>query len=226
MATDNQLVIRERHPWRTSFMIIILVLLTNTAQWLFIQHQDAQRNIELAELKLNFKQFSAQNAQLTEDKQRLSSELEETKQRLAMQMVTDKQLQQQLDQLQSKLFDTNKELTFYQDITQGNSTSELQIRDLQISQIGAQQYRYRLVLTQGKKTTRAIKGSVKLSVRLSNNKTVALTDQSLNIKHVQVIEGIISLTDTVSPKAIDVRLVSNKKTLSKRSFDWQLETMY
>jgi predicted nuclease with TOPRIM domain len=206
-------------------MIISLVILTNTAQWLFIERQDAQRNIELAELKHNFVQISSQNEQLSEDKQRLSSELEETKQRLAMQMVTDKELQQQLDQLQSKLFDINRELTFYQDITQGNSTSELQIRDLQISQIAEQQYRYRLVLTQGKKTTRATKGSIKLSVRLSNNKAVALSDQSLNIKHVQVIEGIISLSDTVTPTAVDVRLISNKKTLSKRSFDWQLETM-
>ena len=84
-----------------------------------------------------------------------------------------------------------------------------------------------VVITQGKKISKPITGSVKLSFKDKNGKhlgQIVSSDHKLKLRHVQVLEGQIKLTDDISPNTITVTLKQkNKKDLS-RDFGWQLSS--
>jgi len=127
--------------------------------------------------------------------------------------------------LQNKVITLNKELVFYQSITQGNTSSKLQVREFQLSadEHTVDSYRYRLVITQGQKISKALKGTINISINSDNNKSVTLKEHPLNLRHVQVIEGQLKIADNIEPETITVTIKQQKKSAISQTFDWQIE---
>ena len=157
--------------------------------------------------------------------QQQAEQIESHQHFLAIQQATDEQLQLQLIQLQDDLVLLNKELMFYQNITQGSSDSKLQIRELHLRQDIAQSNKinYRLVLTQGKRINKPITGTVIVLLNKGGKQHV-IKEHSLKIRHVQVLEGQIELTDNVTPNTITIHLKQKKKKVLTHVFDWHIET--
>jgi hypothetical protein len=107
----------------------------------------------------------------------------------------------------------NKELIFYQGITQGNTSSKLQIRELKLSTNNDQPdtTNYRIVVTQGENITKPITGTIQLTLNYDSDKPRLISDHQLNLRHVQIVEGTLKLEDNVIPKSITVALIQNKK---------------
>lgn len=232
MSSLNKHVIKQPKPLRWFGFILAIIAITFAIQWYVNQNSSLAQQQQLAELKQQrqtlkqqLKDQVRQNQQLSETNADLQLKQTEQQHHLAIQQATDQQLQQQLVELQNKIITIKKELVFYQSITQGNTSSKLQVRDFQLTvdEHAVDSYRYRLVITQGQKISKALTGTVNISINSNNNESVTLKEHVLNLRHVQVIEGQLKIADNIEPETITVTIKQQKKSAISQTFDWQIE---
>lgn len=225
MSSLAKHVIYQPKPYRCLIIVMVAVLLTATLLWFYLTQSNESLIIELSQLKQHEQTLLNQNEQLQQQLKSVQHELEDKTQFIAIQKETDKQLRRRLDELQNKVVHLNKELMFYQTITQGNTSSKLQIRELELNTIVTAQpenISYRVVITQGENITKPLTGIVNLTLNYDQDKQQTVSEHQLNLRHVQVLEGTLQLTDNVPPKSITVTLKQNKKITLSQTFDWQI----
>lgn len=224
---DNY-VIQPKRPRRFIFWITFAVIITGLLQWYWFNHDSGEKSRLLDQNKLMTEQIASLKTQLMQQTE-ASQNMQQVQ---AMHQATVQQLQNRLEQLQKKVIELDKELLFYQNITQGNSTSELQIRDLQIrpDPENTAQLRYRLAITQGKNLSEPITGEVIIKLQETEGEgdkakviDLNVTEHPLNLRHVQVIEGVFNMSELKTPQQISVSLRQKDKTLVSRTFDWQTD---
>ena len=228
MSSLDKLVISKPKPYRSALLIITAIILTATAEWFWLQqdNSDLQNNLTFLQQNLNLsrqnsQQLSDERLDLREQNKILNVTTNTQQQEINIQQATVYELQQEIEDLQSQLLSLQKELLFYQTITQGNSSSELQIRELHLTADNKQSdiIHYRLVITQGTNIKTPIKG--KVSITIDTDPTI-VSEQPLNLRFVQLIEGEFKVTDSEETKLITVTIKRNKKPTLSRTFDWQL----
>ncbi len=225
---DKPYVIHHRRPYRTLLILLVTLAISTTVLWYWTTQWQNEQNKQIAEVKKQNKQLQDENKHLLEQNKLLSTQVNDISRMQAMQDATDSQLQFNLERLQNQVIELNKELLFYQNITQGNASSELQVRELHLrtNPDNPSQYFYRIVITQGKKITKAIKGDVLVTLDFAGDKTKPrlANKHNLKLKHVQVLEGTLSLEQNEQPKSLQVELKQGKKTLTKRTFQWEVSS--
>lgn len=221
MSVLHPYEIRQRRPFRCLLWIMLVVMLVVAGQWYYHRHISEQQ----AQLLGENQQLLTALAELQAEYQALSQTRGSQQQLQTMHLATTTQLESRLQQLQQKVIDLNKELLFYQNVTQGNGSSELQVRELQLraDNDDAKLLRYRLVLTQGENISEPISGQVVVSLQADadapENSSV-IGEHSLNLRYVQVIEGSFAMPAT-APAQLLVTLTQQDKTLTSRVFNWQ-----
>ncbi|RRJ23667.1 hypothetical protein EIK76_06315 [Rheinheimera mesophila] len=160
---------------------------------------------------------------------------------LAVEKSAGQLIQQELKAEQQKLFDTRKDLAFYQRII----SPELQADSLIIDSFSispgtaADKFRFNLVLIQQDKQRNFAKGTVDLKLHGfvgDKRNTVDLlqlagfskSDKAFSFKYFQIIEGEFSLPEAFKPEKIDVALKvaaarSAKSAKVDKSFFWPTE---
>ncbi len=226
---DRPYVIHHRRPYRCLVLAVLGIVLTAAAILFWAQQWQQKQLQNLSGLKSQHQQMLAENQQLTEENRQLQEQLIDINQMQALQQATDSQLQTELQLLQDRVIELNKELLFYQNITQGDASSELQVRELHLRAVtdDATAYLYRIVLTQGKRITKSIKGDVLITLNLKGDgeaQSRLVETQALNIRHVQVLEGTLKLAENETPDSIRVMLRQSDKTLTERTFKWEVTT--
>jgi len=226
MPYSSRHIIQRPKPYRTLFIIIAVAIITYAVQWFFIQdamqqqiqHRE-QRQEKLTSLHKKINQLTIENEHLLRRGKRYT----QIQANLAIEQATIKQLRIQIKKEQQHVANLNKELLFYQSITQGNNSSKLQFRelDLRADPEHADIINYRLVITQGKKITKPMTGTINIIFNTSLNDKI---EHQLNLRYVQVIEGQIKLIDNEIPTSITVSLVQKNKTTLSKTFDWQLNS--
>lgn len=217
-------VIRKHRPYRCAIAVLISTLLGVGSVWLWLTLQYNEQNSAFFNINLQLQQTQDLFQQLESNHRELLMQAEQQSQELAMQLEVSHQLQQRLSELQERVMGLNKELLFYQNITQGGTSSELQIRELSLSEDpqDAAMLRYRLVITQGQNLTEPITGNVEIGLKLGSDKTVVVAEHSLNLRHVQVLEGSFAL-ESWAGASVEISLKQNNKVLIQRSFEWKIE---
>ena len=112
-------------------------------------------------------------------------------------------------------------------MTQGNTSTKLQIRELTLTVDDKQvnRFNYRLVVTQGQKITSPITGLIQLSLTgetKTTEDTIEMSQHQLRLRYLQVLDGQITLADGFTPKTVKVILKQNKKTTLSKVFDWKI----
>jgi len=207
--------------------LLSLMIITATV-WLYYQLPTLrQLEFESTSLKVNNAKLLRQNKELKRQHKALSEKLQDSEQAAAIQKVTNKELQLRLTTLQDEVIDLNRELDFYQNVTQGNTSTKLQIRELTLTADSKQENRinYRLVITQGKKITAPITGAIQLFVTGENKAladTIKIAQHQLKLRYVQVLDGQITLAEGFNPKTVTISLKQNTKTTLSKDFDWKV----
>jgi len=234
MSSLAKHVIHRPKPYRTLLFIVLAIVATYALQQYRHQQQNQQhlslvqqQDQQFDDLMNRHKQLEVKYNQLVIDYNKLDATAQNQQYELAIQHATSQQLQRQLVDLQSQLIFANKELAFYQKITQGNSNSKLQIRELQLSSNKSNPniVHYRFVITQGRKVKKPMTGLVTMSLNLTNaEQATSLGELPLKLRYVQIFEGQIKLTDQQQPKSITITLKQGKKTTLSQIFAWQINT--
>jgi predicted RNase H-like nuclease (RuvC/YqgF family) len=226
-------VISEAKPYRFLLIIVIAVITTFIAQWFYNQKstqgqlkKQVQLKQSLSVLDTKLQSMFVELASTTKHAQQLEKALLHQKQELEITQATEQALKQQLMEIQSEVLKLNKELRFYQTITQGNSSSKLQVRDFSLRPTSTvQSYDFRLVLTQGRKLKKPLSGEINLTVNYTEaSKHAKAVTYKLNLKHVQVVEGQLKLTQDIPPDSVTITLIQGKKVLLTETANWQSST--
>jgi len=220
MSSLAKHVIHQPKPHRTAILVIFVAVLTFAAQSFFKKDQVRKQEDNIQKLTDEISRLQKHNEQYTFTSEQHFSQL-------SLEQATTGQLRTELSQLQEQVLTLNKDLLFYQKITKGSSSSKLQIGELHLSADNIQPdiIRYRFVISQGKKINKPMTGTINISLNNDNKGTaqkLVLEQQQLNLRHVQVIEGKVEITDEIKPISITVELIQKKKTTLSRTFDWQL----
>ncbi|MAX50712.1 MAG: hypothetical protein CMH22_01870 [Methylophaga sp.] len=223
---DKPYVIHHRRPYRTLLILLITLAISAALLWYWTTQWQNEQNAQITALKEQNEQLHAENQNLLEQNKLLTAQVNDISRMQAMQDATDSQLQSNLERLQNQVIELNKELLFYQNITQGNASSELQIRELHLrpNPDNPSQYFYRIVITQGKKISKAIKGDVLVALQFNDDKAKPrlINTHGLKLKHVQVLEGTLNIEQNEQPKSLKIELKQGKKTLTTRTFNWEV----
>lgn len=228
MSSLDRYVIHQARPYRLAIFILIAVIVSTASVWFFLKEDSVtlQQNLIFLEKNLNLsrqntQQLNDEKLDLREQNKQLNDTTSIQLQELNIQQATVDQLQQQLVELQDQIISLNKELLFYQNITQGVTDAELQIREIHLTADTDQSdiIHFRLVITQGKSITKPLTGSVSITI---DKDSTAVSKHPLNLRYVQLIEGELKVTNSRHPKSITVTITQAKKTTLTRTFDWQL----
>jgi hypothetical protein len=205
-------------------LIVIAIIV-----WIYRQQTAGELFTLITVLEQENHQIKEHNIKLTAQKKALTTDKINQQQALAIQKATNNELLQQLNELHDNALEIDKELSFYQNITQGRATSKLQVRELKITTDTEKtdQFNYRLVISQGKKITKPLNGKLTVSLTADidkQSKVIKLNEHQLKLRHVQVFNGQINLTDDMEPKSIKITLIQNKKTTLSKTIDWKVST--
>lgn len=217
-------ILHIHHPVRLLIGLVLIIILIVMGVRYWVLNTTESQTKALIQLNKAHEQLSDDFTKLTEQQTALMKELDNTRHAYAFLTETNRQLQAELTDTHQTIMQLNKELLFYQNITQGNVGTELQVRELRVETIAnkPQSFSYRLVLTQGKKVTKPLTGSVVITLDFKDGSSRTLeTTHDIHIRHVQVVEGMLELADNETPVTIQVQLKQKKKTISKRDFNWE-----
>lgn len=228
MSSLDNYVIHQVKPFRFAIFISITVIITAISVWYYLKEDSTslQQNLIFLEKNLNLsrqnsQQLSDERLDLREQNKQLNDTTSIQLQELNIQQATVDELQQQLVDLQNQVITLNKELMFYQNITQGATSTELQIRELHLTADAEQPdiIHYRLVITQGKNIAKPVTGSVSINI---DKDAKAVAEHPLNLRYVQLIEGQLNIAPNNHTKSITITITQTKKPKLSRTFDWQL----
>lgn len=227
MSSLSKFIIRQHRPYFYVAILIAAISLTFLIQryvYLKETHIQQQQIKEYKQLNNLYQQLRNENEEMSKYILLSNSRLEDNKYELTLQKETIQQLEKQLSQQQEQLASLNKELLFYEMITQGDRPDKLQIRELNLrpDSLHSDIVHYRLVITQGKKINQALSGTIEMVSNMPQEEPIVLAEHPLHLRHVQLIEGQIKIIDQKTPTSITITIKQKKKTLLSQSFDWQL----
>lgn len=227
-----------KRSWRQMLLTAGLMGLAALAGQLFGNYYYVQQvNVLSSKLEESQKKNNSLTANLNEQLKQndyLTAEL-------AVEKSAGQLMQQELKSEQQKLFDTRKELAFYQRII----SPELQADSLIIDSFSispgssGNSYRFNLVLIQQDKQRNFAKGTVEMklhgfagekreTVDLLQLAGFAKSDKAFSFKYFQIIEGEFTLPEGFKPEKVDVALKvaaarSAKSAKVDKGFFWPLE---
>jgi len=209
-------------------IILLAVAVTTGIYWNIQNYLTTEELAQHHLLKQEWLQLNRDYDKLHQQSQLLATENNQQRQEVALQQATETQLQSHLMELQDQLLDLEKELLFYQSVTQNIST-ELQVREIQlrIDNNNPDLTLYRLVLTQGKRITSPITGNIILSIKgwqAGKEVSVAVAEIPFSLRYVRVLEGQLSLDYDLIPKQLQVSIKQKKKKTLSQVFDWQIQS--
>ncbi len=218
-------VIHQPRPLRRAIITLISLIVASSLLWLYLDSTSHQAREQFATLKSEHQSRMKEHQVLQQQYELASKKLVALEQSFIIQHETNKQLALQISELHNEIVGLNRELNFYQNITQGTGSSELQIRDFYLSPAPLDNalFNYRIVITQGKKISNAITGTVSLMLKDKDSKTIKhdrVLQHKLKLRQVQVLDGQIKLTDSAKPNKITVTLKRNKKKSLSKDFNW------
>lgn len=230
MSVFNTFTIGQHRPHYAVALVVISVVLTFLIQryaYLKTTQVQQQQIKQYQQLDDAYQSLRTDNKELSDTLILRNTSTDSQKYELAIQQATILKLEQQLSTLQKQLTSLNKELVFYQTITQGDRPQKLQIRELELRADSADPtlVHYRLIITQGAKINQALTGTIEIIVNAIQHQTsesVLVAAHPLQLRHVQLIEGQIKLTEKTMPKTITIAIIQNGKELLTQLVNWQL----
>jgi len=221
--------IHQHRPFRCIAMIAIAVAATFFVQrysYLTAIQSYSALSQELQQFDEQNKKLQTENETLNDSFSKFSNETDIQKYELDTQQATILSLEQQVSILQEQTTVLNKELMFYQTLTQGERPNKLQIRELQLHADANDTniVQYRLVVTQGRKVNQALTGTIEMTLNSSEDdiSPILIAEHKLNLRHVQLIEGQTELDENTTPKTVTIVIKQKQKKSFSETFNWQL----
>jgi len=225
-----KMTIKSDLPWplKVAFIGMVLGLGGAVAIWTY----DMGPNIAGLSSGMSTKQAPATMEQvnrLTAERDQFSAAANAVESQLNIERSAQKQLAAQVKALEAENAKLKEDLAFFESLLPTNTGAHgVAIRRIKAEIVGLNQLHYRLLIMQGRKGEREFIGSLQFAVMVvqagksamiifPNGKSTDINKFKLGFKHYQHVEGILTLPEGVSVKAVQVRVLENGQIRAQQS---------
>jgi hypothetical protein len=168
-------------------------------------------------------------AELQNERDELSSKVNAAESQLNIEHAAQNQLVSQVNTLEAENSKLKENLAFFESLLPADTGPQgISIRRLKLETVSPTQLRYRLLLMQGGKGEREFVGDLQLVVSIvQDGKSVMMNfpapgsgdadKYKLSFKHYQRMEGVLTLPEGVTVKAVQAKVMTNGQVRAQQS---------
>jgi hypothetical protein len=218
---SGRMAIRSQHAWYWRWTVNILMMAAvGAVVWWLVQNSYRITGFDLEEVKHQISTLTEENRAMKKDLEAARSAASERDRQLQIEKAAQGELARSVAQLQDENAALKEDLGFLRNIMSSGATPEgLGLSNLKIERDGkGNEYRYRMLLTQGGQRKQDFKGKVQIVARVAKDgaiNTLTFPDPSageaagsFEFRFYQKIEGRFTIPEGTTLKGADVRVLA------------------
>jgi regulator of replication initiation timing len=218
---SSRMAIRSQLAWYWRWLLNILMMaVVAGVVWWLVQNSYRITGSDIAEVRQQITALTEENRTMKRDFEAARATLSERERQLQIEKAAQGELARNVAQLQEENATLKEDLGFLRKLMSSGATPEgIGISDLKIERDGkANEYRYRMLLTQGGQRKQDFKGRVQLLARVAQgaaqttltfpDPAAAETVGSFDFRFYHKVEGRFGIPEGSTLKSVDVRVLA------------------
>jgi hypothetical protein len=218
---SSRMAIRSQLAWYWRWMLnILMMLVVAGVVWWLVQNSYRITGFDLEEVKQQISSLTEENRVMKRDLEAAKGTLNERDRQLQIEKAAQGELARSVAQLQEENSGLKEDLGFLRNIMSSGATLEgLGVSNLKVERDGKpNEFRYRMLLTQGGQRKQDFKGKVQIVARIAKDgaaSTVTFPDVSaaeaagsFEFRFYHKVEGRFAIPDGATLKGVDVRVLA------------------
>jgi hypothetical protein len=218
---SSRMAIRSQMAWYWRWLLnVLLMVLVATVVWWLVQNSYRITGSDIEEVRAHIERLTEQDKQMKSELDSTKAALLERDRQLQIEKASQTELARTVAQLQEENAAVKEDLGFLRNIMSSGATPEgIGISNLKIEKDGKpNEYRYRMLLTQGGQRKQDFKGKVQIVAHVANDggqNTITYPEAaagdaagSVEFRFYQKVEGRFSIPEGSTLKSADVRVLA------------------
>ena len=218
---SSRMAIRSQLAWYWRWLLNLLMMgLVAAVVWWLVQNSYRITGFSVEEARQQIRALGEENAALKRDFDAARGTLIERDRQLQIEKAAQTELARNVAQLQEENAALKEDLGFLRRVMSSGTTPEgIGVSDLKVEREGASnEYRYRMLLTQGGQRKQDFKGRVQVVARVAqgtNTSTLTFPDPlqpetagSFEFKFYHKVEGRFAIPEGGVLKSVDIRVLA------------------
>ncbi|MEP7068122.1 MAG: bZIP transcription factor [Usitatibacter sp.] len=218
---SGRMAIRSQHAWYWRWTLNILMMaLVGAVVWWLVQNSYRITGFDIEDVKHQINTLTEENRVMKRNLEAARATASERDRQLQIEKAAQGELARSVAQLQEENAALKEDLGFLRNIMSSGTTPEgLGMSNLKIERDGkSNEFRYRMLLTQGGQRKQDFKGKVQIVARVAKDgaiSSITFPDPSagdaagsFEFRFYQKIEGRFAIPDGTTLKGADVRVLA------------------
>jgi len=219
---SSRMAIRSQLAWYWRWLLnVLLMALVGTVVWWLVQNSYRITGSDIEEVRQHITRLTEEDRTMRAELEATKSALAERDRQLQIERASQSELARTVAQLQDENASVKEDLGFLRNIMNSGATPEgIGVSNLKIEKDGKpNEYRYRMVLTQGGQRKQDVKGKVQIAAHVAQDgvarasltypePTAAEGAGAVEFRFYQKVEGRFSIPQGSTLKSADVRILA------------------
>lgn len=218
---SSRMAIRSQLAWYWRWLLnVLMMVLVATVVWWLVQNSYRITGFNIEEVKEQLSRLTEENRVMKRDLDAAKGTLTERDRQLQIERAAQGELARSVAQLQEENASLKEDLGFLRNIMSSGATPEgIGMSNLKVERDGkSNEYRYRMLLTQGGQRKQDFRGKVQIVARVAkdgNISTLTFPDPSaaesagaFEFRFYQKVEGRFAIPAGMSLAGVDVRVLA------------------
>ena len=218
---SSRMAIRSQLAWYWRWLLNVLMMaLVATVVWWLVQNSYRITGSDIEEVRERITKLTEEDRVIRQELEATKSALAERDRQLQIERASQGELARTVAQLQEENASVKEDLGFLRNIMSSGATPEgIGVSNLKIEKDGkANEFRYRMVLTQGGQRKQDFKGRVQILAHVSQNGTTSTLTYpeasagdaagAVDFRFYQKVEGRFAIPEGSTLNSADVRVLA------------------
>ena len=218
---SSRMAIRSQLAWYWRWLLNVLMMaLVATVVWWLVQNSYRITGSDIEEVRQHITKLTEEDRVIRQELDATKSALAERDRQLQIERASQGELARTVAQLQEENASVKEDLGFLRNIMSSGATPEgIGVSNLKIEKDGkANEFRYRMVLTQGGQRKQDFKGKVQILAHVAQNGTTSTLPYpeasagdaagAVDFRFYQKVEGRFAIPEGSTLKSADVRVLA------------------
>jgi hypothetical protein len=218
---SSRMAIRSQHAWYWRWTLNVLMMaVVATVVWWLVQNSYRITGSDIEEVRQNITRLTEEHKVLRQNLETTKATLVERDRQLQIEKAAQSELARTVAQLQDENAGLKEDLGFLRNIMSSGATPEgIALSNIKIERDGRpNEFRYRMLLTQGGQRKQDFKGKVQIVARLDKDGTASTATYpdasageaagAVEFRFYQKVEGHFAIPDGSTLKGAEVRILA------------------